>query len=59
MAGSFSGGGCVSDAPPFARLALYMEKRGWFFWKMKKGLIDAMENGLVGDVEDGLAPAMT
>lgn len=36
MAGSFSGGGCVSDAPPFARLALYMEKRGRFFWKMRK-----------------------
>ena len=36
MAGSFSGGGCVSDAPPFARLALYMEKCGCFFWKMRK-----------------------
>lgn len=36
MAGSFSGGGCVSDAPPFARLALYMEKCGCFFWKMQK-----------------------
>lgn len=35
MAGSFSGGGCVSDAPPFARLALYMEKCGCFFWKMR------------------------
>ena len=35
MAGSFSGGGCVSDAPPFTRLALYMEKRGHFFWKMR------------------------
>ena len=35
MAGSFSGGGCVSDAPPFTRLALYMEKRGRFFWKMR------------------------
>lgn len=34
--GSFSGGGCVLDAPPFARLALYMEKRGCFFWKMRK-----------------------
>lgn len=32
---SFSGGGCVSDAPPFARLALYMEKCGCFFWKMR------------------------
>lgn len=47
MAGSFSGGGCVSDAPPFARLALYMEKCGCFFWKMRKawwewhwGLVD-------------------
>ena len=38
MAGSFFGGGCVSDAPPFARLALYMEKRGRFFWKMRKAL---------------------
>ena len=36
MAGSFSGGGCVSDAPPFARLAFYMEKCGRFFWKMRK-----------------------
>ena len=36
MAGSFSGGGCVSDAPPFARLALYMEKCGRFFWKTRK-----------------------
>ena len=27
--------GCVLDAPPFARLALYMEKRGCFFWKMR------------------------
>lgn len=47
MAGSFFGGGCVSDAPPFARLALYMEKCGCFFWKMRKawwewhwGLVD-------------------
>ena len=23
------------DAPPFARLALYMEKCGCFFWKMR------------------------
>lgn len=28
--------GCVSDASPFARLALYMEKCGCFFWKMRK-----------------------
>ena len=35
MVRSFSGGGCVSDAPPFARLALYMEKCGCFFWKMR------------------------
>lgn len=32
----FRRGGCVSDAPPFARLAFYMEKRGCFFWKMRK-----------------------
>lgn len=44
MAGSFSGGGCVSDAPPFARLALYMEKCGCFFWKNAKGLVgEALE----------------
>ena len=36
MAGSFSGGGCVSDAPPFARLALYIENGDWVFWKMRK-----------------------
>lgn len=34
--GLLSGGGCVLDAPPFARLALYMEKCGCFFWKMRK-----------------------
>ena len=32
----FRRGGCVSDAPPFARLTLYMEKCGCFFWKMRK-----------------------
>ena len=52
MAGSFSGGGCFSDAPPFARLALNMEKRGRLFWKIKKRLADTLPDAALGVLSD-------